>query len=309
VCVNSPSIGNVRRTAYVFAFLAFAAWLTGGNSQPLPDSAREIARQSMLHTQRNFRVTRDYTFVEQVFERKLDAEGREKSASSETYDIVFLYGVPYRRLIAKNGEPLSPAEAKKQEEKLAKAFAERKGESDSERKKRVAHYAKERERNWAFLKEIPDAFDFRLVGEETIQGRPAYVLEATPHPGYQPQNPDARFFPKIHGKMWVDKAELQWVKAEAETIGTISFGLFLARLSSGSHLELQQVRVSNDVWLPSRITWAGNARIALIKQLRAAGEVDYRDYKKFQSDSEMVALPPSDQSARPSTGSAEQALP
>ena len=38
------------------------------------------------------------------------------------------------------------------------------------------------------LKELPDAFTFKLAGEEAINGGDAYVIEGMPKPGYRPTN-------------------------------------------------------------------------------------------------------------------------
>lgn len=252
------------------------------------EAAREIIRRSAVLDERNLRLARNYTFTQRLLNRVLDGEGREKCSSSKTYDITFLFGVPYRRLIAENDRPLSPAREKQEQEKLAKVFARRQHESEAQRKMRLAEYRKNRERAWAFLREVPDAFEFRLLGEEPVEGRPAYVIEATPLPGYRPRTPDARVFAKLRGKLWIDKAELQWVKGEAETIDAISFGLFLVRLGRGSRLEFEQMKVNDEVWMPRRIWYEGSGRLALLKTLRAGGEITYDKYRKFQSDSELA---------------------
>jgi len=35
------------------------------------------------------------------------------------------------------------------------------------------------------LNEVPDAFNFTLVGEEQVSGKPAWVISAEPKPGYR----------------------------------------------------------------------------------------------------------------------------
>jgi hypothetical protein len=264
-------------------------WAADGGTSA--DPVREIVRQSAVVDERNFRLARNYTFNQQIHETLLDARGGQKSAKAETYDITFLFGVPYRRLIAKDGQPLSPADARKQEEKLAKTFAARQRESGADKQKHMAQYEKARERSRAFLREVPDAFNFRLLGEETVQGRPAYVIEALPRPGYRPHEADARIFPKLRGKLWIDKQDFQWIKGEAETLDTVSFGVLLFRLGQGSRLEFEQAKVNNEVWLLRQINWEGSARLALLKKLRGTGEIVNSNYRKFQADTEIVTLP------------------
>ena len=278
----------MRLLAALIAPLCLWAAADEGTSS---DPVREIVRRSAIVDERNFRLARNYTFNQQIHEALLDARGGEKSAKAETYDITFLFGVPYRRLIAKDGQPLSAAEAKKQEEKLANTFAARQRESEGDKQKRIAQYEKARERSRAFLREVPDAFNFRLLGEETIQGRPAYEIEATPRPGFRPHDADARIFPKLRGKLWIDKQDFQWIKGEAETLDSVSFGVLLFRLGQGSRLEFEQAKVNDEVWLLRRINWEGSARLALLKKLRGTGEIVNSNYRKFQTDSEIMTLP------------------
>ena len=77
--------------------------------------------------------------------------------------------------------------------------------------------------------------------------------------------------------------------AEAETLGTISFGLFLARLAPKSHLSFEQTRVNGEIWLPKRATVTASARLALVKQVSLDQEITFSGYRKFQADSKIVS--------------------
>jgi hypothetical protein len=92
----------------------------------------------------------------------------------------------------------------------------------------------------------------------------------------------------LRGRIWVDQADYQWVKAEVEVIQPISFGFGLLRLAPGSVLNFEQVRVNDEVWLPAHITVRADARVAYLRKLREELEITYRDYKKFQADSRIV---------------------
>jgi hypothetical protein len=96
----------------------------------------------------------------------------------------------------------------------------------------------------------------------------------------------------MKGRLWIDAETYDWAKAEAQTIDTISFGGFALRVGPGTRFSLQQVRVNHEIWLPKQVTVTYQARLLLLKKL--AGQVDYTysDYKKFQSDSRIVATEP-----------------
>ncbi len=155
---------------------------------------------------------------------------------------------------------------------------------------RLAAYDRKHEQQRATIREILDAFDFRLAGEQNLDGRDQYVVEATPRPGYRPHSRNTAFFPKVRGKLWIDKRDYHWTKIEAEVIDTISFGAFLVRLAKGSHLEAEQTRVNDEVWLPKRFQAEASARVALLKKFRGRLEISYSEYKKFQTDSRIVSV-------------------
>jgi hypothetical protein len=135
--------------------------------------------------------------------------------------------------VARNDQPLSPKEQKKEEDKLRKSIEERRKETAEQRARRIADWERRRQRQRDPLKELPDAFDFRLAGEEALASGEVYVIDATPKPGYKPKLPSAAYFPKVKARLWIDKNDYHWAKVELETLDTISFGGFLVRLGEG----------------------------------------------------------------------------
>jgi hypothetical protein len=252
-----------------------------------PD-ANEIVRRCVNRSDENWKKARFYTFVERVEERELDGNGALRKTESETFDVTMLDGSPYRRRIQKDDKPLPPKEQKKEQDKLNKSIEERRRETESQRAKRVAEGEKRRARNRDLIREVAQAFDFKLAGEDTMGGRQVHVLEATPRPGYKPKDSRSRILLKVKGKLWIDKADYTWVRAEAEAIDTISFGVFLVRMARGAHIEIQQTRVNDEVWLPQNIRAQAAVRFGLVKTLRGDFTVSYRDYKKFSVDSLVV---------------------
>ena len=265
-------------------FLAVAAL---GAGQP-PDIGTLLDR-SIEASDHNWKIARNYTFVERNEQRQLESDGRVKSRRILAYDITLLEGSPYRRLIGRDDKPLSPEENLKEEEKLRKSNEDRRKETEAERAKRISDFEKRRQKEIEIIRELPKAFDFQLAGEQRVAGTDTWVLDATPRPGYEPHDRRTRFFPKLRGRIWISKQDYSWVKVDAEVIDTISFGFFLARLGKGSHLHFEQVHVNNEVWLPAHIALAASARVALIKKYNIEQDISYRNYRKFQSDSHIVS--------------------
>ena len=130
----------------------------------------------MEHYRSNYKKQRDYTYIVRKVENKLDGEGGIKSSESKTYEVMELYGEQIEREIAKDGRPLSEKDAAKEEDRIDKLTGERKNESEGDRTKRQAEEEKQREKNREFVREVADAYDFRLLGSETLNGRDAWVI-------------------------------------------------------------------------------------------------------------------------------------
>ena len=238
----------------------------------------------------NDKRQRDYTYIERQVENKLDTNGKTKSTEMRTYEILEIYGEPVERLIEKNDKPLNAKEASKEEDKIQKIIDKHKNESEADRKKRQEKELKEREDDRKFVREIADAYDFKLLGTELVAGREAWVIEGEPRPGFQPHMKEAKFLPKFHGRVWIDKGDLQLAKMDVECLDTISWGVFLARFHKGSRFMLEQMRVNDEIWLPHQLAVKVDFRLALLKNYNVDIEQTFRDYKKFRASSKVVGM-------------------
>ncbi len=270
------------RTILIVA--AAAGLVTGVRAQ----DPREIVRKSVELDQVNWLRMKDYTWIGRSTERHLDTRGRVNSVESEAWETLILDGQPYRRMLEKNGRPLPPGEQGKQQEKLDRNVSKLEHQTPEQRQRRLAEYEKQRRRERQFLREIPDAYDLRLEGEAQVDGHDVWVISGTPKAGYRVKDRDAKPLLKVRGRLWIDKSNYQWVRVEAETIDTISFGLFLARLSPGAKMVFEQTRVNDEVWLPRRMFLKGAGRLGLLKRIAMEEEITWSDYRKFRVDSRIV---------------------
>ena len=96
--------------------------------------------------------------------------------------------------------------------------------------------------------------------------------------------------PKLKGRIWIDKADMQWMKFDVTTTDTISFGLFLARIHKGTHIVVEATRVNDEVWLPKHVAFHIDIKLALLKNYNEDVEQTYRDYKKFRTDTKIMVV-------------------
>ena len=93
---------------------------------------------------------------------------------------------------------------------------------------------------------------------------------------------------KLRGKVWIDQDEYQWVKIEAEAVGTLSFGLGMVKINPGASLRFEQTRVNDEVWLPASASIRVDGRAALFVGIHSEIDMAFRDYRKFQAESQLL---------------------
>lgn len=271
--------------------LALAVAALGAAQTEAPPNPKEIIRKSLSKDDNNRALLRQYTYTEHDLQREFDGKGHEKSSESRVYDITMLYGRQFRRLIQKDGRPLSAKEEEKQKERLDKFSAKWGHETPQEQAKRKAAEEKERREGMKYLDEVADAYNFQALPDETIGGLDTWVFDAEPRPGYRPKLPRAKYFTKIRGRIWINKADYQWVKLEAETLDTISLGWVLMRLFKGSRIEFEQTRVNDEIWLPRRAHFQAAGRLGVFLKASLDSVITYENYRKFQSESTIRVVP------------------
>ena len=257
----------------VAASSALFAQDSGPDKLPTPASvldARQIVGKSLVATQHSWQARDEYVYVERDEDRRMDSTGKVQSENVDVTRMTLVDGVRFEQLMEHNGQLPSAEEQRKRNQDLDKL----KRETPAERAVRI----QKNQENRDVLRDLLQAFDFRLVGDEIIAGRPAYVFAATPHPGYHAHGPYSKLFSRVEGKLWVDKQDFGWVKAEGQVTQSFSMGLFVARVQRGSRIILEQTCLGDALWVPKRIEMRANARILLLKSLDMYRILTYSDY-------------------------------
>lgn len=232
----------------------------------------DLIRRSVAVTQADWEAAPRYQY------RERDVKGKK----IETYEVTMIEGSPYYRLIARNDHPLSTQEALKEQAKLQAEIDKRRRENAAQRAKRIATYQRERDEDHLFLREMADAFSYRLLGSDVADGRSVFVLEAAPRPEYRPPNTKAKVLTHMRGKLWIDKEECQWVKVEAEVTAPVSLYL-VAHVGPGTRFSLEQMPIGKNLWLPKRFTMQTRVTVFGVPQQRKEEEM-YSDYRLIGND-------------------------
>ena len=236
--------------------------------------------------------------VAKIIERSVDAANRDWAAAPEfdcferdknrngdkTYEDIMIDGSVYQRLVAINGKPLPPQQQTEQAQKMEKEKAKRRRESPEQRASRIAKYQTERNRDHALLAELTKAFDFTLSDQKTMANGSAYLLKATPRPGYRPPTKETQVLTGMEGQLWIDAESFQWIKVEAHVIRPVSIEGFLARVEPGTCFELEKMPVAPGLWFAKHFAMRSRARILYAFRHRSQDDETYFNYHRAEPD-------------------------
>ena len=141
------------------------------NSVELP-SAKELIERALERANwlKEQKVEEKYSFSEVVLAEKLHSDKSIKERERSRYEVYPVEGVLFRRLVEKNGRPLSPEEVEWENQK----------ERDLREQLQRGERPKEDENRIEFNKDLISRFRAEVVSRELLNGRSTYVLRFVP---------------------------------------------------------------------------------------------------------------------------------
>ncbi|HWE52151.1 MAG TPA: hypothetical protein VG273_20320 [Bryobacteraceae bacterium] len=251
------------------------------------EDARSLVARAVAADDHSDRLARDYTYKVRDEISEHDGSGNIKATHSTLNEILYIGGKRYFHPLEKDGKTLPPDRQRQEDQKLDRAVRDASRLTGAERDKRLSDAERERARQRSDFKDIPEAFDFKFQSDAVVSGRAAWQISATPRAAYRGKLHG--ILNNVEGTLWIDKADLNWVKFEADVLNPFRLGWFLARVDKGTHISYQMMRVNNEIWVPETVMLKASARLVLLKKLNVEQHVTFSDYRKFQSDSKIVS--------------------
>jgi len=247
--------------------------------------AAAIIRKAVDEYEKNDRALRNYTYRSLATDHELDGKGNVKATHTSLEEILYIGGRRFTHPLEKDGKPLPAGEEKRAQEALDHAAQEAEKLTPEQRKAREDEsYRKHSSRDP--MSHVPEAYDLTIVGEPEVNGRASWQIHATPKKEYRGQY--ASLFHNIEGTLWIDKEDYAWVRFDADTTDTISFGWFIARLAKGTRIFVERTRVNEEVWAPYKLSLRASARMALLKSLNTEEEITFSDYRRYRTDARLL---------------------
>ncbi|MGA8234075.1 MAG: hypothetical protein WB795_21540 [Candidatus Acidiferrales bacterium] len=244
------------------AALILCASVIGASAQQQDQDAgtQAIVRRALIENRRDLSALRDYIFVESRVTNYFDNQNRVKNSDSRQEEVFFIDGFPYERLIQVDGQPLSEAMRSKQEERIDREIRESQlGSAKQKEFQRKA--AKELQEDIAIREDVVDGFIFTKIGEEQRDGDSCVELSVEPRDDFKGKSPLRSILPLLHGTIWIDVQNGQWVQIDAAPIQKLGRGPAYVNETSAMHL--RQGRIDADLWgitssdirLDARLLW------------------------------------------------------
>jgi hypothetical protein len=145
-----------------------------------------------------------------------------------------------KRVILRNGQPLTEAEAKAEDERVQRfihdpeklAKQRRDGAQDGKNAEELLHM-------------LPEAFTWKLVSEDAQR----YTLHFEPNPSFTPPNMQGRVLGTMAGTLVVNKSQhrIETISGKLTQDVTIGWGLF-GRLHEGGTFRVERREVAPGLW-------------------------------------------------------------
>jgi hypothetical protein len=239
---------------------------------PPPDT-NALVESVIAHERAELAKRQQYTHREQIVKHHFGKDGKETSTSSETWEVLFFEGAPYRKLIAENDMPLSAAKQAKVEKEMAKEKQRRAGE----KRNGLLH----RTVSLGGIAQLPKFYNVKVT-EDSFDGRPVWKIDAEPRPGVPAETEKERNAAATRRIYWIDPEANAIVKDETE------FLLAINNIQPGTILRTEYQKVNSDCWLPAHSTFKWGLAVAKVVKASGLTENTFSDYKKFNVDSSVV---------------------
>ena len=277
--------------ARVTALVILSVAAVGAQDQPLPDR-ETFLRDVRAKLRTDSSLQSSYIYTETRREQKLDDRGRVVNESVKVYESYpALPGEDQRweRLMSEDGKPRPASELEKEmrdRQKKAEQLVRESTENPQKQQARLQRdYAEQRREFDAVLDDVMLVFDIKMERREEVNGHDTIVLALTPRANAKPKTREGKQMRAFTVRAWISESDRELVRVDAEAIDTLNMGFgLLARLHKGSKLSFVRTKVNDEVWLPSKVTYTGSARVGLVAVLRRAGVSEFSGYRKFSVD-------------------------
>lgn len=204
----------------------------------------------------------------------LSKKGVVTSKTTLNYQVYFVKSRQVRRLMARNGVPLSSKE---------QASVDRKAE---ERARDIREGKVVTEQVGVRLSSLFESFDFKTVGRSEPHGRSALELDFQPRPG-RSEGPEVvgvsdRLLKMLSGRVVIDELDKRVVRLAARSDERLRANVATGVKLGSIDFSVEFLPFGDGVWLPSRVETLASGRAFLFVTFRVRQTSTYSNYRRFE---------------------------
>lgn len=270
----------LRRIGLVATCALFAVH-GAGQTHDLPqrDTFLRQTREALTRSQE---LWHRYSYKERRTELHLNPFGRMGTGGTRVTEVRPAADprLTYRRVIGRNGAPVSQVELDRQDAEYRARVAQVKrdtADADAE-DRREQDELLARRRAQMVVDEVVNTLQFDLVRREVRDGRPAIVISFAGRPNARPSTREGRLAKVFSGHLWVDEATRELMHLEGVAGNDVSFGGFVAKVYEGTKAVVVRQEIEPGVWMPTRLTLTGDVR-ALFRKAKIDHVIEWFDYR------------------------------
>jgi hypothetical protein len=256
------------------------------SDRPIPDIPT-LMRQVEDHLQTADQVRKDYIYHARETRQELDRDGHVKKSTASEYDIFWINGVPVEKQTKKDGRDLTPDELKKEDARIDKEVAKAR-----EKKDKAQSQGKEtspRGDDMISASRILELGSFSNPRRVQLDGRDTIVVDYTGNPKAKTRNRFEEVVRDLVGTVWIDEQDKVIRKTEGHFLNDFKIGAGLvANIRKDSSFGMDQIKVNDEVWLPSYLEGKGAIRFLLLAGFDGRVQLTMSDYRKFHTTSTIL---------------------
>jgi hypothetical protein len=223
-----------------------------GNPAPTPQQIHSLMMRAIENQHQDDRALEEFERTERTVARR--GENAE-ILTDLTERIVPSAAGNIKLKMAENGVPVSP-ELYRTELEFAVNAVDLAMHPNDRYNEDLTKVDKRRHDHAELVDAAPKAFRVTWAGRETRvdSSGPRTLMKflLDPDPDYKPINRFAASFQHVHATLWVDEAQAQFARLEADIATDITFGGGIAgKVYHGGHVVMIQEEVAPGIWLPT----------------------------------------------------------
>jgi hypothetical protein len=232
-------------------------------------------------------IQKQYTCHVASEEEEAGSKGQLKGTKVKEFEVFNLAGEEARHLVAKDGNPLTGDEKKKEDERFNKEF-EKLSKQEADLARDPKKQEKEEAKDESDLSDFLRAVLFTNPRRERFRGEDVIAVDFGPNLAYKPKKTMENFAQKLAGVIWIDEQAHDVARVEGHFSASLKIaGGVLASLDKGSSFVFEQARINGEVWMPVYDEIHVNGRFLFLKA--KANQIErYSDCKKFHAESKFI---------------------